>query len=208
MKRLLLIVLPFLLIVGCSSKEPKMVDIMTNEHSVKQIFEDYHGVFIDQVYYGLANYDDVADYNGFHLVDLAILIQMSNGKWLNWIWQEVEWKEDEGQYTTGISIMEGDIKQNLINDYTKIINVTKIKGWKSIRQKKIKSIKYSIKSIDNINYISDLKFEFDNTSVTICAIEEPNPHILPELVGLPYENNWTIVVFDEALLHKHNRLIN
>ena len=71
----------------------------------------------------------------------------------------------------------------------------------------IDSIQFKIIDINGDNYISDIRLTVNNNHVSICAIEEPDPYKLPKLDGLAYSANWTIVVFDDKILEKHNRII-
>jgi len=175
----------------------------SNEQMFSEAVNSAEGQKIDQVYYGIVNYQERPyHFDGFHLCDQAVLIKLSNGKWLNWVWVE------EGYYQTSeINISTLDIRNKLLDEYTEVKNVSESNEWKNLVGKRIDSIKFKTVEINGNKHISDLKLTIDNKHVSICAIDEPDPFKLPKLGGMPYSANWTIVVFDDKILEEHNRII-
>ena len=162
------------------------------------------GQIIEQVFYAIVNYQERPYYfDGFHLCDQAVLIKLSNGKWLNWVWVEQGFSENPE-----INITMLDIRNKLVDEYTTVKDVSDSSEWKALIGKEIHSIKFKIIDIDETKKISDLKFTINNKDVSICAIDEPDPYKLPKIEGLPFSMNWTIIVFNEEILKEHNRTIN
>ncbi len=175
-----------------------------NETILSEALSSARGQRIEKVYYGIVNYTNgVPEFDGFHLCDQAVLIKLSNGKWLNWVWVE------EGFYQTGeINISTSDIQNKLnLDNYTKLVDVSEFIEWKRFVGRKIDSIQFKTIDINGNNHISDIRLTVGNNHVSICAIEEPDPDKLPKLDGLPYSPSWTIIVFDDKILEKYSRII-
>lgn len=181
-------------------------DISALDPSNKALFSDtlnsVKGQKIEAVYYCIANYQERAyGYDGFHLCDRAILLKLANGSWLNWVWIEYGFYQSEE-----INICTIDIREKLMDGHTEVKNVSESDEWRQLIGKEIQSVQFKTAQIDGNAHISDLKLTFENAQVTICAIDEPDHDLLPELVGLPYSPNWTIAVFDDSILKKHRRM--
>lgn len=174
-----------------------------NQQLFSETLNSAIGLKVNEVFYGIVNYQERPyHYKGFDLCDQAVLMKLSNGRWINWVWVE------EGFYQTGeINITTMDIRDKLKDKFTEIINVSESEEWKYLIGKDIDSVQFKTININGNNHLSDLKLTIDKRNVTICAINEPDPYKLPNIDGLPYSANWTIVVFDDKILEKHNRMI-
>lgn len=175
----------------------------SNERLFSEAINSAKGQQIDQVFYGIVNYQERPyHFDGFHLCDQAVLIKLANGEWLNWVWVE------EGFYQPSeINITTLDVRDKLVDDYSEVTNVSESNEWKELIGKKIDSIEFKTVAINGNKHISDLKLTIENKHVSICAIDEPDPFKLPKLEGMPYSANWTIVVFDDKIIKEHNRII-
>ena len=161
------------------------------------------GEIIEQVFYAIVNYQERPYYfDGFHLCDQAVLIKLSNGKWLNWVWVEQGFSRNPE-----INITMLDIRNKLVDEFTTVKDVSESSGWKALIGKEIHSIKFKIIDMVESKQISDLKFTINNKDVSICAIAEPDPYKLPKIEGLPFSTDGTIIIFNEEILKEHNRAI-
>lgn len=177
------------------------------------------GQTIEKVHYVIANYQNRPyQYDGFHLGDEAIFIQLSNHQFISWVWLEnyapnvaycyhlyyddlrnaVETREQEGiAFLKRIGQYTGD--------FSDWVDVTASKDWKGIIGKKVEDVRFQTKKIDGIPFLSDVTLNFEDTTVNIIAIEEPDPSILPKNENLNFDPVWTMVVFDDTILKTHNR---
>lgn len=187
--------------------------------SIERKKKNIVGQTIEQVQYVAANYlDRPYEYNGFHLNDTAICIRLSNEQWINWVWLEddptveycyhlyyedardaINTREEEGitfLKRSGLYTPES---------HSKGIDVSRSNHWKEFIGQKIEDIDFLTTKIDGIPFLSDLILSFKEKTVHILACEEPEPEILPEIENLNFDPIWTMVVFDDAILKKHNR---
>mgnify|MGYP000542205594 FL=1 len=158
----------------------------------------YIGSVIERVWYALPNYPDGNNlFDKFHLADMAVLIEFSNGKRLNWLWLEE---------TMAYHISTKDIWTILDKNFTDCLEeVSGSPGWQQLIGNKVINISFLFN--DNIppERLSDLRIETETGMAQICATEEPVLNELSELDELPVSNDWTVVVFDDDLLKLHNR---
>lgn len=197
----------------------KPIHLYTPEFIQKKT-EELLGQTIEKVFYVIANYKDRSiQYDGFHLLDEALFIQLSNNQFISWVWLEdyapnvaycyhlyyddlrsaVEAREQQG-----IAFLK-QIGQ-YAGDYCDWVDVTESNDWKGIIGQKIENIKFQTKKIDGIDFLSDVILNFEDRTVNIIAIDEPDPFILPKIENLNFDPIWTMVVFDDTILKTHNRL--
>jgi len=199
--------------ISCNYKtKGKEIPIITSEYvesiniqdkkSFEKKIHTFKGNQIEYIFYAIVNYQEKSyDFGRFHLCDQAVLIKFSNGKWLNWVWVE---KGFNGCPEINLSFK--DLRPELNDEFTKIINVTETKEWVNIKGLVLTNIIY--KSFQNAKkelFLSDLIFKFTDKSVTICAIDEPDQNILPNIKNLSFLPNWTIIIFDESMLKEFKR---
>ncbi|MEM6686152.1 MAG: hypothetical protein AAF617_10240 [Bacteroidota bacterium] len=178
------------------------------------------GQTIEKVFYVVADYKDRPfQYEGFHLNDEAICIQLSNQQWISWVWLEddptvaycyhlyyenarsaIEKREQEG-----IAFLK---RSGLYtpDSHSKWLEVTETDAWKKFIGQPIEDVQFRTTKIDEISFVSDLIIHVKNAKVRIIAFEEPEPDVLPEIENLNFDPVWTMVVFDDTILKQHNRL--
>lgn len=158
----------------------------------------YIGSVIERVWYALPNYPDGNNFfDKFHLADMAVLFEFSNGKRLNWLWLEE---------TMAYHISTKDIWTILDKNFSDSIeDVSGSSDWKRFIGSKVLNITFFFNDDIPPEQLSDLKIQTETGTVHICATEEPILNESSELEGLPMANDWTVVVFDEDLLKLHNR---
>ncbi len=155
---------------------------------------------IQSVYYAIVNYQDRPyAYRGFHTCDKGILIEFTDGKWLNWVWEE------EGAYgQPEMQLSFEDMREAISDDLTEIVEVGETDAWKPFMGKPLSYLSANLHhSANEETYLSELDLTFGKKRVVICATEEPDPYHLPQLNGLPYGQDWMVVVFDEEILKKN-----
>ncbi|PTX63997.1 hypothetical protein C8N46_101607 [Kordia periserrulae] len=188
---------------------------LTVERKKKEIV----GQTIEKVFYVLANYSDNSyTYEGFHLCDEAVLIQLSKNQWISWVWLEDDptsgysyhlYYDDariaiEERENNGITFLK-QIDQYTSSSRSIWSDETNSSAWKKFIGQKIEDIQFVTKKIDDISFVSDVILNFKNESVRIIAIEEPDPELLPEIENLNFDPIWTMIVFNDEILKKHNR---
>lgn len=167
----------------------------TNPEQLRSLGAEYKGAVIENVFYLLPNYPERdCQYDQFHLVDMAVLIEFNNGKRLNWVWLE-ETQRFHLSTKNILALLE-------MNFDGSMVDVSNSPDWKKLIYGKVTRVDFLL----NGTTLSDLIIEIQTGMAQICATEEPDPDMLPELVGLPMANEWSVVVFDQNLLKKHNRL--
>ena len=169
--------------------------------SPEKIIQAAKATYLDEVYYALANYPEPRAHNGFHDVDVAVLIKCTQGQWINWVWRE-EGRYGEPEYT----LSSGDIRAELEDEFLKIVKVSNLPAWRPFLDKVIRNIE--VKHAEGPNgelLLADLLLQFEDQSVHIFSTEEPDPYLLPELSSLDFSTDWSLVVFEENLLEKHER---
>jgi hypothetical protein len=226
MKRFLLIIL-FLSIgvsINSCNKKPDFYNRksihLESYNETKEKLKLLNGLEIKKVQYVIANYQERPNqYDDYHLVDEAIFIELSNNQVISWIWTDDG--PDEGYYYSlfledmseplkkrnqdGIKFLK-EIGQYYPGIESKWVDVTETEEWKSYIGKKIESVNYKFtRTKDKRYHITDVILGIDNNKVYISSIEEPEPTILPKLENLNFAPDWTIVIFDEKILKKHER---
>lgn len=173
------------------------IDVL-DEQVTGELKASLKGKVVNDILYVKTNYPDrPLAFDGFHLSDTAILIKFSDNTWLNWVWT------DDGFYgRVEFNISLIDVTEILGDEFTKVIGAVDFKEWKGIADKTVKKVDVGFSEINGETFLSSLQLTFNTQTVSILAIEEPDPYALPELRDLRLGNDWTIVVFDESILDK------
>ncbi|MGH1385452.1 hypothetical protein [Kordia sp.] len=187
--------------------------------SIERKKKDVIGQTIEKVHYVIANYPNRPhESNGFHLVDEAVLIQLSNEQWISWVWLD-----DDPTVFYCYHLYFDDAKKAIKNreeavltflkrsgrytpdSHSKWVDASTSDGWKEFIGQQIEDIHFLMQKIDDIPFLSDVILSFKDKTVRILAIEEPDPEALPEIENLNFDPIYTMIAFDDAILKKHNR---
>lgn len=157
---------------------------------------------LTKVQYVLANYIYGAPkYEAFHMFDFAILMQFSNGLWINWIFEEVGEVGPEFQLT--FRDMQKEMQQESL---FKLEDASYTPEWKPYIGATLTEAFPVYSTYDHgAKWLTDLVLKLGDEEVTICAIPEPTPERLPEIDDFSISNDWAIVVFDQELVRQHGR---
>lgn len=175
---------------------------LTVRPPVKHMLSLAEGGQLEQVYYVLANYPyNTPKFDAFHIFDLAILMQFSNGLWINWIFEEF------GEVGPEFQLTFRDMRQELkAESLFRFENVTDAEEWKPLIGMTLSQASPIYSSYDHgAPRLTDLVLQFGEKEVTICAIPEPDPERLPEIEDFSLSNDWAVVVFDQELMREHGR---
>ncbi|MEM9986084.1 MAG: hypothetical protein AAF804_13410 [Bacteroidota bacterium] len=168
-----------------------------NLPSTKPSFQatDFIGEVVHGVYYALVNYGKkFPTYEAFHLCDQAVLIHFGQDKWLNWVWEEGE------NMNTRFRIRTGDQQALLKDTITQIVPAHQEEAWKGKMGQTVTKLSLVHTTLLNgESALSDLIIEFQDGTVRICGIPEPEPADLPSLPNLSFANAWTLVAFDQHI---------
>ena len=127
---------------------------------------------IRAVYYILVNepYEKVV-FKNYHVPDLAVCIEFSNGKWLNWVWAE-EGVYDKPEFQLSFS----DERKIWVDEYATLVEVSKDQLWEKVIGKSLITFDLQFKTLNgNGKYLSEISLIFDAVSLKICGIQEPYP---------------------------------
>ncbi|MFK7749348.1 MAG: hypothetical protein AB8B65_13210 [Kordia sp.] len=188
--------------------------------SIERKKKNIVGQTIEQVQYVISDYKERPyQYDGFHLIDTAICIRLSNEQWINWVWLEDDptveycyhlYYEDardaiNNREQEGIDFL---VRSGLYtpDSHSKGIDVSTSDDWKEFIGQKIEDINFLTQKIDGIPFLSDVILSFKHKTVRIIAMDEPEPDALPEITSIDFDPVWTMVVFNDAILKTHNRL--
>ena len=191
--------------------------IHLQESTAEDDLNKLEGLSIEKVTYVIHNYRERSNrYEGFHLVDAAIFLKLSNGKVLSWLWNEDGSEVDYGYY---YSFCLGDLSEALKKSHVEgiaylkeigkyfqgveaeWIDVSDTKEWKRFLGKPIVSVDYrSVIHKDKREHLADVIFKFKDDKISISCIDEPDPEVLPNVPSLEFAPIWTIVIFDEKIL--------
>lgn len=174
---------------------------LTVKPPVKHMLSLAKGGKLVQVYYVLANYPYSPKCEILHIFDLAIMMQFSNGLWINWIFEEV------GEVGPEFQLTFRDMRQELKAEALfKFENVTDSEEWKPLIGMTLSQASPIYSNYDHgAPWLTDLVLQFGEKDITICAIPEPEPALLPEIEDFSLSNDWAVVVFDQELMKKHGR---
>ncbi len=168
-----------------------------NLPSTKPSFQvtDFIGEVVHGVYYALVNYGkEFPAFEAFHLCDQAVLIHFGQDKWLNWVWEEGE------NMNTRFRIRTGDQRALLKDIVTKIVPAHQEEAWKGKMGQTVTKLSLLHTTLLNgESALSDLIIEFEDGTVRVCGIPEPEPAVLPSLPNLSFANDWTLVAFDQSI---------
>lgn len=172
---------------------------LTVEPPVSYMLSLVKGGQLTKVQYVLANYIYGAPkYEAFHVFDFAILMQFSNGLWINWIFEEIG-----PEFKLTFRDMQKEMREE---HYFKLEDVSHSPEWKPYIGTTLTEASPVYFTCDHgAKWLTDLVLKFGDEEVTICAIPEPEPTLLPEIEDFSLSNDWAVVVFDQNLMKKYGR---
>lgn len=165
------------------------------------------GKKIEKVTYVLANEVDY-DLDSIHSVDFAIGIQLENGNFLWWTFEE----EDVDFENDFFLPNRYELKfHNILKEIDKEFKIEDVSGndyWNQFLGKPIKDIKIYSQEFRTNKIVTDLVIETDSKRVAIFSAGEPTEEEEQIEVHLSIDNGWTIVVFDEETMKESERIEN
>ncbi|MEM6264015.1 MAG: hypothetical protein AAGI38_15990 [Bacteroidota bacterium] len=154
---------------------------------------------IIRVLYGQVNHPSgMLTFQGYDLCDTAVMIELANGVWVNWIWVE---QADGPVFTFS------DKKPNKVfeDEWAEIKEMNNSANWQPFINQELERVELVKKEFGNgQQFLSDLILYFQNGTVSICGIDEPDPYER-KLEELPFLIDWTAVIFNERILETNKR---
>jgi len=167
-------------------------DWKTIKENYLKVLSSFKDVYLEEVYYVIVNYTEREfAYEKFHLCDVGILLKFSNGKWLNWIWEE---NGIHGTPEYRLSFV--DKQKDLKDSFTQFHEVSDTDAWKNVNGTKLTDVSCIFeKTGKDQEYLSKMILQFDSFVFTICSVEEPDPYTLPNIDTLAFAPDWTVIHF-------------
>ncbi len=157
------------------------------------------GAKINRAFYALVNDpEDSFDFEQFDLGDKAVLIELDNGAWINWIWEE------EGHIGPEFRVSSVDERARLMDGFTQIVEVTRTYKWLKIRNQVLQEVELRKRKLPGgAELLSDMRLHFEkNQVISICGVEEPKRDQLESWSELPFDTDWTMILFDDLSWRK------
>lgn len=172
--------------------KPVLADWKTIKENYLKVLSSFKDVYLEEVYYVIVNYTerDFA-YENFHLCDVGVLLKFSDGRWINWIWEE-EGIHGTPEYQLSFTDKRGELKDFL----TPFHKVSDTKAWKKVSETKLTEVSCTFEETGKEKgYLSKMILQFDSFVFTICSIEEPDPYNFPDIEPPVFAPDWTIIHF-------------
>ncbi len=148
---------------------------------------------IERVYYLTANYKKGQNYfDDYHLIDVGLVIELSNDKWLNWIWIE-EGYSGECEYNISMSNILGEFRKM----FYKKEDVSSSIEWSDLIGKVITDVKFQFVEQEEKTYLSELEFKITDRKIRIGSIREPEKDQKLDIEHLEFSTEWSIIVFSD-----------
>ncbi|MEZ4800910.1 MAG: hypothetical protein R2809_14265 [Flavobacteriales bacterium] len=180
-----------------------------DDHYLGDELNSLVGQHIVSVKYILVNGEDY-EFNEFHSVDKSILIEFSNGKFLFWNWEEVDFDPEDKRYLPDrYELKLPDHLPHMESYYKlKVLDVSDTSKWRVLMSSAVQSIEIFTQEYQ---YTSGYKIEkivtefivrTDCEVFGVYGVDEPDSKIKGSLHKPSFEINnlWTLVVFDQKMI--------
>lgn len=148
---------------------------------------------IQGVYYLTANYKEKENYfDQYHLIDVGLILELSNSKWLNWVWVEEGYNGDS-EY----NISKIDILGRFHKMFYRKEDVSDTIKWKELIGESITDIRFQFEEIEGKTYLSEMRLVLPDRKITVSSIEEPEENQEIDIMDLKFSPEWSIIVFDD-----------
>ena len=147
---------------------------------------------IKKVYYLTANYEKGENYfDEYDLLDVGLVLELSNSKWLNWFWIEEGYT---GDFEYNVS------KRNILRRFHKTFyrteELTSTSKWKELIGENITDVRFQFEETEGKTYLSKMELLLANHKITVCSIKEPKRDQKIDIMNLEFSTEWSIIVFE------------
>jgi len=148
---------------------------------------------IERVYYLTANYKEKENYSDqYHLIDVGLILELSNSKWLNWVWVEEGYNGDSEYNISKIDILGRFHKMCYRKE-----DVSDSIKWKALIGENITDVRFQFEEIEGRTYLSEMRLVLADRKITVNSIEEPEENQEIDIMDLDFSPEWSIIVFDD-----------
>lgn len=167
------------------------IDVRNREY-YEDLFKWILNERITRVYYLTANYKKGENYfDEYDLLDVGLVLELSNSKWLNWFWIEEGYN---GDFEYNVS------KRNILRRFHKTFyrteELTSTSKWKELIGENITDLRFQFEETEGKTYISKMKLLLANHKITVCSIKEPERDQEIDIMNLEFSTEWSIILFE------------